>query len=290
VAQIYELVLDKDTVEFPKGSRYIGQHNGNTRNYFTSGTIPKQIIKEFGKSAFSRSVIVEGNFNKELLNALEKHYIRLYNTYNNGLNLSAGGSMTKKGPACKRVYQYTLGGELIKGYKGSIVADKITGVSSKAIGACARGKSKSAGGFIWAYLKANNIGAYSYKFRKVFQYDLDGNFVREFADVDDACKLYSLDRNAVMKVCSQEKCVLAEFQWRYYYRNKIRRTAGPHGRKVYQLSTEGCLLNTYESVAEASAKTHLHSSGICNVLNGKYKNTGGFIWVYNFQLTNNTNV
>lgn len=290
MAQIYELVLDRDTVEFPKGSRYIGQHNGNTRNYFTSGTIPKQVIKEFGKSAFSRRIIVEGNFNKELLNTLEKHYIRLYNTYNNGLNLSTGGSMTKKGPACKRVYQYTTDGELIKGYKNSVVADSITGVSSKAIGACARGKSKRAGGFIWSYLKVDNIGAYSATLRKVFQYDLDGSFVREFADVDDACSLFGLSRKDLMKVCSQGKSILADSQWRYYRTDKIRRVAGPRGRKVYQLSLEGRLLDTYESIAEASAKTHLHTSGICNVLNGKYKNTGGFIWVYDFPLTNNISI
>lgn len=50
--------------------------------------------KKHGENAFISSVIVEGDFNNALLNDLEKHYIRLYNSDSEscGYNKTAGGS------------------------------------------------------------------------------------------------------------------------------------------------------------------------------------------------------
>tara|TARA_X000001382_G_scaffold21625_1_gene13161 strand:+ start:499 stop:1170 length:672 start_codon:yes stop_codon:yes gene_type:complete len=77
------------------GKVYIGQHNGKSKKYFTSGKIPKKIIKKHGRKVFTREIIVQGNFNQELLNQLEIHYIRLYKSCVNwgdfGYNLTEGG-------------------------------------------------------------------------------------------------------------------------------------------------------------------------------------------------------
>jgi hypothetical protein len=72
---------------------YIGQHNGENKSYFTGGIIPKRIIKKHGKGVFKKEIIVEGNFNQELLNQLEIHYVRLFasNLPQIGYNLNEGG-------------------------------------------------------------------------------------------------------------------------------------------------------------------------------------------------------
>jgi len=94
---IYKLTLKKDVGngKFPKGSIYIGQHNGKNNKYFGSGTFITKILKSRGREVFDREILCEGKFNRKLIDQLEVHYIRLYNSErkNNtlGLNLTAGG-------------------------------------------------------------------------------------------------------------------------------------------------------------------------------------------------------
>ena len=87
LAYIYKLTDTRN------GKIYIGQHNGSDKNYFTSGVIPNRIVKKNKKEVFKKDIIVEGDFNKNLINELEKHYIRLYasNISEIGYNLTNGG-------------------------------------------------------------------------------------------------------------------------------------------------------------------------------------------------------
>ena len=51
----------------------------------------------------------------------------------------------------KAVVQYTKEGEFVAEYESALMAKNITGINNGDIGACCRGKRKSAGGFKWAY-------------------------------------------------------------------------------------------------------------------------------------------
>ena len=79
------------------GMRYVGKHNGKMKDYFCSGNVIKSIIKKNGglkkaQSFLKKEIIVQGDFNKVLLNELERHYIRLKATRDPlGYNLTDGG-------------------------------------------------------------------------------------------------------------------------------------------------------------------------------------------------------
>lgn len=82
----------------PKGKVYIGQSiNIDKRfKYYKNLDCKLQTkiynsLAKYGYENHIFEIIVSGDFNQELLNDLEIHYIRLYNSYNNGLNLTAGG-------------------------------------------------------------------------------------------------------------------------------------------------------------------------------------------------------
>lgn len=49
------------------------------------------------------------------------------------------------------VLQYSLDGEFIKRYASSGEAERENNISSSKVGACCRGKRKTAGGYIWKY-------------------------------------------------------------------------------------------------------------------------------------------
>lgn len=82
------------TINLINNKIYIGKSNGNRKNYKGSGKLIKQAFKKYGRENFKKELIVEGNFNNNLLNELEIHYIRLYNSTNLkiGYNLENGGA------------------------------------------------------------------------------------------------------------------------------------------------------------------------------------------------------
>lgn len=51
----------------------------------------------------------------------------------------------------KSVLQYTKEGEFVAEYESALIAKEKTGINNGHIGACCRGKRKSAGGFIWKF-------------------------------------------------------------------------------------------------------------------------------------------
>jgi hypothetical protein len=59
-----------------------------------------------------------------------------------------------------------------------------------------------------------------------------------------------------------------------------RSTTTKNGKKVNQYSLDGLLINTFNSVIEASEKTNISSSNIYNIVRNIRKTAGGFIWKY----------
>ena len=72
------------------GKKYIGQHNGSRKSYWSGGLIPNRIADVHGKDIFER-VILEDNVLNEDLDEREKYYIKTYNTINEGYNITEGG-------------------------------------------------------------------------------------------------------------------------------------------------------------------------------------------------------
>lgn len=120
----------------------------------------------------------------------------------------------------------------------------------------------------------------------VLQYDLDGNFIREFESVKEAREQYS---SRVQNCLSGKMAQASGFQWKYKtddtYPHKID-ACGKNvnqslccSRPIKQLK-DGIVVATYCSIKEASAKTGFDYSGIKKCLNGTYKQTFGFTWEY----------
>jgi group I intron endonuclease len=73
------------------GKQYVGKHIGTETNYFSGGIIPNKIAKKYGKEIFTKIILEENIVDENVLCIKEKHYIKKYNTFNDGYNLSEGG-------------------------------------------------------------------------------------------------------------------------------------------------------------------------------------------------------
>jgi len=74
---------------------YIGQTNGKNPYYKGGGNILKLAYKKYGKINFKMETIIEGNFNKLILDRLEEYYINSYNSTNSeiGYNIAKGATI-----------------------------------------------------------------------------------------------------------------------------------------------------------------------------------------------------
>ena len=115
---------------------------------------------------------------------------------------------------CKKVYQYTKDGDFIKEYKSTTEAEEETKVKSSNIWGSCVGKQKTAGGYIWSYdemTKDQVKGKLESKLklhsnvnkREIYQYSLDGSFVRKYKDTREACALNStFTKHGIVAACA----------------------------------------------------------------------------------------
>lgn len=77
-------------IDTRNGKKYVGKHNGNKKNYWSSGILPNKIAKKYGKNIFNK-YILEDDIPNQLLNEKEIYYIKRENSFYNGYNSTEGG-------------------------------------------------------------------------------------------------------------------------------------------------------------------------------------------------------
>jgi len=197
-------------------------------------------------------------------------------------------------------------GEVIKEFSSMRAADKeMTGKdysrnSHGQISAVIRGEQKTAYGYIWV-LKSEYTGAVDLKYYNtvsssnsvsVAMYSLDGNYIRSYKSLRDAAKDSKAYQGEIVASCkdAQSHHISGGHLWRFdkdhqntippYTREK------PRAREVEQYSLDGKFIGVFDSLHEASVKTCVQSSGICNCCkkNQNSKNLdfscGGYKWKY----------
>lgn len=104
------------------------------------------------------------------------------------------------------VEQYTIDGELIATYETATEASRATGVSVSKISAVAKGRRKTAGGFLWKYphdkhitlKRENKYDVTKDKCAKaIVQYAKDGTRLREFPSISSAERFLGKERGRV---------------------------------------------------------------------------------------------
>jgi len=77
-------------VDTRNGKKYVGKHNGNNKNYWSSGILPNRIAEKYGRSVFTKCIL-EDNIPEHLLNEKEIYFIDRENSFTDGYNSTKGG-------------------------------------------------------------------------------------------------------------------------------------------------------------------------------------------------------
>lgn len=153
------------------------------------------------------------------------------------------------------------------------------------------GYNRSAGGDSGSY------GAYDVQLNRmvhVFQYDIDGNFIKEHISIAAAVRELKpgyKGRNSfnIPMCCKGKRLTALGYRWFYEYRGEkiepiktpIQRTIEGESRKIYQYTLDGIFVAEFSSISEAKRKTGISSIWLC--LNGKTKRAGDYQWFYEYQ-------
>lgn len=145
-------------------------------------------------------------------------------TKEHALNISK--ALKANPPRAKPVLQYTMQGDFVKRFKSILKAKQELGCCGTSIGSVCAGKNRSAGGFYWKYasddppektVKVPEKRHGGFPRRPVFQFTLDGKFIRSYACCDEAAKIMGISESRIRSVCAfRRKCKTAKgFIWRF---------------------------------------------------------------------------
>ena len=119
---------------------------------------------------------------------------------------------------------------------------------------------------------------------EVDQYSLDGQFISSYDSANQASLELGIDHWSICACCRGEYKHAGGFQWKYTNSSKkIEPMSVRTNFTILQINKDTDeIIQEFSSISEASKKTSIASSTICNVCKGKGKTAGGYKWKYKY--------
>jgi group I intron endonuclease len=284
---LHKRLLDKHLPSL-KNNNHINEHLQSSWNKYGSKSFIYLILETFNRDVdikereqfyFNKILMadkfIDNNDNFFVNNSYNKRPVSEYNR-----------SLAKL--ISKKILQYKITGEFIREWDSSSEASDILNI--KSITNVCRGEKFSAGGFIWKFKESDEIPLkIKIKYRKqlksipILQYDLNGNFIREWENRTEIKKVLGFTIAVSNKVNHNRRSF--GFIWKFKKSDKIIKKIkvpkifkGLANRKVLQYDLEGNLLKVWENTTQI--KNELGLKTITASCNNKTKTLYGFIWRY----------
>lgn len=262
-------------------------------------------LKKYGWDNFDKYIIEQSEYflNTEenkinimlWLDERESYYIQYFKSNDNhfGYNLTNGGHNTisnsakiSKKVSGKQVKQYDLEGNLIKIWSSIKEIYTTTNFKNDGIQACSKGLRESYKGYKWEIinikkdLKFNPVT----EAKPVLQYDLDGNFIKEFASSQEVQKILGYNASLIRSCCRKEIFTSKNFIW-IFKQNDIKiklpleeLESRNLDMRIKQISLDGFLIKIWNNTSEIEKYLSFPKAQISKCLQGKSKTSNGFIW------------
>lgn len=123
----------------------------------------------------------------------------------------------------KSINQYDLEGNFIRSWSSIKEAGETLHIGRPTISNCLKGRLKSAGGFIWAYSEQDFLNKKYETLNKksnggkevpILQYDLNGNFIKEWSGMREAKRVLGIKGN-ITQCCKGKRKTASGYIWKY---------------------------------------------------------------------------
>ena len=122
----------------------------------------------------------------------------------------------------KKINQYDLNGKYIKTWDS--INEAIKYYNNKAIEFCCKGRRKSASGYQWTFYNGFISDIESRKQnkneRRILQCDLQGNIIKEFDKIQDACNEVGAFNSNISMCCNGINKTCKGYIWKYKYERR----------------------------------------------------------------------
>ena len=232
-----------------------------------------QAIRQYGLENFSWEVLEECS--QEELDEKEIYWIEFYNSYLEGYNSTPGGQ-----------FQSTISNQLVyeawdEGLSISQIAERLQ-IGKSTVYYILVGynkysthESKRRGGIIACNTIKNE------KRNKIFQYDLEGNFIAEWFSANERERQLGIDSDTIGRVINGKANKAGGFQWSDMKQDKIAPCKTPFSgvpRKIKQYSLDNIFLQEFESFASAARVVHGDSALLRRVVDKDNRTAYGYKW------------
>ncbi len=187
----------------------------------------------------------------ENLDKREIFWINFYNSVTHGYNVVPGGTSGFKLPdevksqrvekikeffkskgrsnhhTVKCIFEYSTQGDFIKKWDSIILASEGTGIPYNTLRKCLKGHLKKFKNTMW-FFEYKGLQIESYKrpgtwpsrgsskhSKSILQYDLDGNFIKEWNCIKDAAEFCGVSKTSVISCLRGKTHKSAGFKWKY---------------------------------------------------------------------------
>ena len=162
-----------------------GMHYSYNKRFFS-------VIVQYGWDNIKHEILYE-NLTKEEAEQKEKELIKKYKTNQEeyGYNMTSGG---KGAPNCTKTI------ETREKLSKANIGKKHTEETKKKLSKASKGR---------------HLGGKSPRARKILQYDLGGNFIKEWDSFKDIERALNVNYSAIWKVCNGKRKQIKGYIWRY---------------------------------------------------------------------------
>ena len=133
--------------------------------------------------------------------------------------------------------------------------------------------------------RKKNRGNRIYNARKIYQYDLNGEFIAEWSCISDASRALYISNSNISMCAKHQRNNAGGFRWEYRKADRLdpivkekKSKKGLWGKSVLQMDSDGKLIAEYFSLNEAARVTKIDATSISKALHGHMLKAGGFIW------------
>lgn len=190
-----------------------------------------------------------------------------------------------------RVYRISLNGKSKDLYAHRMVAETFI-PNNDPLKDCVNHKdgnklNNSISNLEWVTKKENNrhamLNNLNPLYKKVYCFDKTKKLVCVYESLQDAAKLTGFSTNSISNNAQAIKKPLSNgFYWNFSNDNNFETISSIGGgrKPIARYSLDGELLETYETITEASKLTHLPRVRLSDCARGKIKTYGGYIWKF----------
>ena len=285
---------------------------------YRSQKVFNRAIKKYGWENFKHIILLE-NLTKELAKRYEQYFVLLFKTnsckYGNkyGYNMTDGGdSRTYDGIITeetrdkisnssynnsKKYYidYFDLDGKYLGTCFGLREASKLLNASKENIFKALIGKTLSVNNYMVRHHDKNNYnGIDKYKldinydsitkyFNPVYQYSLDGTYLREFSNIREMEDITGFTAGNIVKCIKGEYNTSYGYIWSFDKVDNIgaRKDCSTKPKRINKYDWNYNYICTYDSIADAKIDiSKPNGNNINAVLGGRRKHAYGFGWAY----------